>query len=62
VNISSFEVSSAFCHCAKYLLRISDLASQLSLLNRQAKNAVEQAGKSFGLMKQVSSVESKFLA
>jgi hypothetical protein len=31
----------------------------LSLLKRQAKNAIEQAGKSFGLMKQVSSLESQ---
>jgi hypothetical protein len=29
------------------------------LLKRQAKNAIEQAGKSFGLMKQVSSLESQ---
>jgi hypothetical protein len=31
----------------------------LSLLKRQAKNVVEQAGKYFGLMKQVSSLESQ---
>jgi hypothetical protein len=54
MNISSSEVPSASCHCAVYLLRISDLESQLSLLKRQVKNAVEQAGKSSGLMKQVS--------
>jgi hypothetical protein len=31
----------------------------LSLLKRQTKNAVEQVGKSFGLMKQVSSLKSQ---
>jgi hypothetical protein len=59
MNISSSEVPSASCRCAEYLSRISDLESRLSLLKRQAKNAVEQAGKSFGLMKQVSSLESQ---
>jgi hypothetical protein len=59
VNILSSEVPSASCHCAEYLSRISDLESRLSLLKRQAKNAVEQAGKSYGLMKQVSSLESQ---
>jgi hypothetical protein len=39
--------------------RISDLESQLSLLKRQAKNVVDQAGKSFGLMKRVSLLESQ---
>jgi hypothetical protein len=59
MNISSSEVPSASCHCTEYLSRISDLESQLSLLKRQAKNDVEQAGKSFDLMKQVSSLESQ---
>jgi hypothetical protein len=59
VNISSSEVSSASCHCAEYLSRISGLESRLSLLKRQAKNVVEQSRKSFGLMKQVSSLESQ---
>jgi hypothetical protein len=59
MNISSFEVSSASCCCAEYLSRISDLEIRLSLLKCQAKNVVEQAGKSFGLMKQVSSLESQ---
>jgi hypothetical protein len=40
------------------LLRISDLEGRLSLLKRQAKAAVDQAGRSFGLMKRVSSLES----
>jgi hypothetical protein len=39
--------------------RISDLESRLSLLKRQAKTIVDQAGKSFGLMKRVSSLESQ---
>jgi hypothetical protein len=40
-------------------LRISDLEGRLSLLKRQAKTLVDQAGKSFSLMKQVSSLESQ---
>jgi hypothetical protein len=59
MNISSSKDPSAPCRCAEYLSRISDLESRLSLLKRQAKNAVEQAGKSFSLMKQVSSFESQ---
>jgi hypothetical protein len=47
------------CRCAKHLLRISDLEGRLSLLKRQAKAAVDQAGRSFGLMKRVSSLESR---
>jgi hypothetical protein len=47
------------CHCAEHLSRISDLEGQLSLLKRQAKAIVDQAGRSFGLMKQVSSLESQ---
>jgi hypothetical protein len=47
------------CCCAKHLARISDLESQLSLLKRQAKAAVDQAMRSFGLMKHVSSLESQ---
>jgi Ulp1 family protease len=61
-NILSFKVPSAShspCRCAEYLSRISDLENRLSLLKRQAKNVVEQARKSFGLMKQVSSLESQ---
>jgi hypothetical protein len=47
------------CHCAEHLWRIADLEGQLSLLKRQAKTAMDQAGKSFGLMKEVSSLESQ---
>jgi hypothetical protein len=39
--------------------RIADLEGRLSLLKRQAKTAMDQAGKSFGLMKRVSSLESQ---
>jgi hypothetical protein len=47
------------CRCAEYLLRISDLEGRLSLLKRQAKSALDQAGKSYGLMRQVSALEDK---
>jgi hypothetical protein len=47
------------CRCAEHLSRITDLDGRLSLLKRQAKTAMAQAGKSFGLMKQVSSLESQ---
>jgi hypothetical protein len=47
------------CHCAENLLRISDLEGRLSLLKLQAKTAMDQVGKSFGLMKQVSLLESQ---
>jgi hypothetical protein len=52
--MSSSEIPSACCRCAEYLSRISDLESRLSLLKCQAKKAMDQDGKSFGLMKQVS--------
>jgi hypothetical protein len=45
--------------CTEYLSRISDLESRLLLLKHQAKTAVDLAGKSFGLMRQVSSLESQ---
>jgi hypothetical protein len=47
---------------AEHLSRISDLEGRLSLLKCQAKTAVHQARKSFGLMKQVSSLESQVSA
>jgi hypothetical protein len=47
------------CHFAKHLSRIADLEGHLSLLKRQAKTAMGQARKSFGLMKQVSSLEGQ---
>jgi hypothetical protein len=39
------------CRCTEYLSRISDLEGPLSLMKRQAKTALDQAGKSYGLMK-----------
>jgi hypothetical protein len=59
MNMSSSKVLSASCRCFEYLSRIADLESRLSPLKRQAKNVVDQVGKSFGLMKQVSSLESQ---
>jgi hypothetical protein len=47
------------CRCTEHLSRISDLDGRLSLLKRQAKTAMDQAGKSFGLMKLVSLMEDK---
>jgi hypothetical protein len=47
------------CHCAEHLLWIANLEGRLSLLKRQAKTAMDQAGKSFGFMKEVSSLESQ---
>jgi hypothetical protein len=49
------------CHCAEHLSRSSDLEGRLSLLKRQAKTAVDQAGKSFGLMKHVSDLMAKIV-
>jgi hypothetical protein len=42
------------CRCIEYLSRISNLECHLSLMKRQAKTAMDQASKSYGLMKQVS--------
>jgi hypothetical protein len=39
------------CRCAEYLSRISDLEGRLSLLKRQARSALDQAGKSYSLMR-----------
>jgi hypothetical protein len=47
------------CRCTEYLSRISDLKGRLSLMKRQAKTALDQAGKSYGLMKQISILEDK---
>jgi hypothetical protein len=61
-NMSNSGVSSPPCspfRCAEYLSRISDLGGRLSLLKRQAKSALDQAGKSYGLMRQVSTLEDK---
>jgi hypothetical protein len=47
------------CRCTEYLLRISDLKGRLSLMKRQAKTAMDQAGKSYGLIKQISTLKDK---
>jgi hypothetical protein len=47
------------CRCIEYLLRIVDLKGRLSLMKHQAKTAMDQASKSYGLMKQVSVLEDK---
>jgi hypothetical protein len=49
------------CRCSEYLSRIVDLEGHLSLMKRQAKTAMAQANKSYGLMKQVSILEDKLL-
>jgi hypothetical protein len=62
MDISDSDVPSGHypsCRCAEHLSRIADLEGRLSLLKRQAKTAMDQAGKSFGLMKEVSSLESQ---
>jgi hypothetical protein len=62
IDISDSDVPSVpypSCRCVEHLSRIADLEGRLSLLKRQAKTAMDQAGKSFGLMKQVSSLESQ---
>jgi hypothetical protein len=50
--------SSPSCRCSEHLSGIADLEGRLSLLKRQAKTAMDKAGKSFGLMKEVSSLKS----
>jgi hypothetical protein len=47
------------CQCTEYLSRILDLEGRLSLMKRQVKSALDQAGKSYGLMRQVSALEDK---
>jgi hypothetical protein len=39
------------CRCTEYLLRILDLKGRLSLMKRQAKTDLDQASKSYGLMR-----------
>jgi hypothetical protein len=61
-NISDSGVPSmhhSSCRCAEHLSRIANLEGRLSLVKRQAKTAMDQAGKSFGLLKKVSSLESQ---
>jgi hypothetical protein len=47
------------CQCIEYLSRISDLEGRLSLMKHQAKTAMDQDSKSYGLMKQISVLEDK---
>jgi hypothetical protein len=47
------------CRCTEYLSRILDLEGRLSLMKHQAKTAMDQVGKSYGLMKQISIPEDK---
>jgi hypothetical protein len=49
----------SFCRCEEYSLRISDLESHLSLIKRQVQIALDKAGKSHDLMKQVSNLEDE---
>jgi hypothetical protein len=49
------------CRCIEYFSRISDLEGRLSLMKRQAKTALDQADKSYGLMRQISVLEYKVL-
>jgi hypothetical protein len=50
------------CRCEEYSSRISDLESRLSLIKRQAQIALDKAGKSHDLMKQVSNLEDEVLS
>jgi hypothetical protein len=47
------------CRCVEYLSRILDLEGCLALLKLQAKSALDQAGKSYSLMRRVSSIEDQ---
>jgi hypothetical protein len=47
------------CQCIEYLSRILDLEGRLSLVKHQAKSALDQAGRSYGLMRQISALEAK---
>jgi hypothetical protein len=61
-DISDSDVPSSHytsCRCDEHLLRIADLEGRLSLLKWQANTAMDLAGESFGLMKEVSSLESQ---
>jgi hypothetical protein len=49
------------CQCSEYLSWIADLEGHLSLMKRQARTAMDQASKSYGLMKQMSILENKLL-
>jgi hypothetical protein len=61
-NMSNYGVQSPLgspCRCAEYSSRILDLEGRLALLKHQAKSALDQAGKSYSLMRQVSSLEDQ---
>jgi hypothetical protein len=45
--------------CTEYVSRISDLEGHLSLMKRQAKTTMDQASKSYGLMRQISVLKDK---
>jgi hypothetical protein len=47
------------CRCTEYLSRILDLKGRLSLMKCQVRTTLDQAGKSYGLMKQISIFEDK---
>jgi hypothetical protein len=47
------------CRCTEYLSRISDLEGRLALMKHQARTELDQASKSYGLMKQISVLEDK---
>jgi hypothetical protein len=47
------------CQCAEYLSRISDLEGRLALVKCQAKSALDQARKSYSLMRRISSLEDQ---
>jgi hypothetical protein len=47
------------CQCTEYMSRIADLEGRLSLTKCQTKIALDKAGKSCGLMKQISILEDK---
>jgi hypothetical protein len=61
-NVSNSGVQSppsSPCRCAEYSSRISDLEGRSALLKRQAKSALDQARKSYSLMRQVSLLEDQ---
>jgi hypothetical protein len=47
------------CQCTEYLLRILDLEGHLSLMKCQAQISLDKDSKSFGFMKQISTLEDK---
>jgi hypothetical protein len=47
------------CRCTEHLSRISDLEGHLSLMKHQVRTALDQADKSYGLIKQISVLKNK---